>query len=137
MVEPSDAPSPRLLVESLSTLRRSDAGLWLVSWRIQNREDSAVDVLSTWLPHDHFWSERRDFVTSLRLAPEGAVDLQVAVSCNDKPGTVVENAFLVLRLTHKEQMWRAFVRLRIAVDAAGVPQHTCEAVTVHEVGFSS
>src|SRR5215470_6320274 len=61
----------------------------------------------------------------LRLAPGGSTLLELPVACNELPGSVVENAFVILRLLWLEQPWRAFVRLRVTVDNARTPQYSC------------
>jgi len=56
--------------------------------------------------------------------------LERTVQCDDPPGTVVENTFLILRLEDR----RIFARLTIEVDAEGLPHQRCEAVTVQAIG---
>lgn len=83
-------------------------------------------MLEAWLPHDHFYRPRWRFNPPLMV--EDMV-LEAEVSCEDPPGSVIENAFLILRTPDR----RVFARLTILVDGDGVPQQQCEAVTVQEV----
>jgi hypothetical protein len=62
--------------------------------------------------------------------------LELPVACHELPGSVVENAYVILRVLWLGQPWRVFVRLRITVDNASIPQHLCESITVHPVGFA-
>lgn len=100
-------------------------GVWQASWRLRAVDDP-VQVLEAWLPHDHFYKDRWRFNPPLMV--EDTV-LEAEVSCEDPPGTVIENAFLILRTPDR----RIFARLTILVDEAGVPRQECEAVTVQEV----
>ena len=63
--------------------------------------------------------------------------LECVVACSELPGTVVENAFLILRVLWLEEPWRVFARLRVVFDEQGGPQTTTEVVTVQRVGFSN
>ncbi len=79
-----------------------------------------------WHPHDHCYSPRRRFTPAL-----GVVDteLEAEVACQDPPGSVIENAFLILRTRDQ----RVFARLTIEVDGDGVPHQRCEAITVQDL----
>lgn len=106
-------------------VRTDDAGLWRAAWQLR-ASGEPVQVIEAWLPHDHFYSPRR------RFEPPLTVDdtvLEAEVSCEDPPGSVIENAFLILRTPDR----RVFARLTILVDGEGVPRQQCEAVTVQEV----
>ena len=106
-------------------VRTDDPGRWQASWRLRAVDDP-VQVLEAWLPHDHFHRPR------WRFNPPLIVDdvlLEAEVACQDLPGSVIENAFLILRTPDR----RVFARLTIVVDGAGVPRQQCEAVTVQEV----
>lgn len=71
-----------------------------------------------------------------KLLPGESAQLEFAVACSGRPGTVVENAFLILRVLWREEPWRIFARLRVVFDEQGGPQTTTEVVTVQRVGFS-
>ena len=101
-----------------------------------NLGQEPVVILSTWLPHDKFANPPQDIDPPVRLAPGGSTVLELPVACNELPGSVVENAFVILRLLWLGQLWRAFVRLRVTVDSSRTPQYICESVTVHLAGFS-
>jgi hypothetical protein len=95
-----------------------------------------VVLLSTWLPHDKFAHPQQGIDPPLELAPEGSTVLELPVACHELPGSVVENAYVILRVLWRGQPWRVFIRLRVTVDNSSIPQHMCESVTVHPVGFS-
>jgi hypothetical protein len=94
-------------------------------------------VLSTWLPHDQFSSHQKAIDPPLRLLPGESALLELPVTCHESPGSVVDNAFLILRLLWLEQPWRAFARHRVVLDDTGRPQHVCQVVSVQRVGFSA
>ena len=128
---------PNLRIESLACQARGEAGWWLASWRIQNLDTQAVEILAAWLPHDKFASGRRGFEPPLRLPGNDSLDLELPVACEEVPGSVVENAFLILQVLWGRQPWRVFARQLVSVDSKGSLQHRCETVTVQPVGFSN
>ena len=136
MTQRQNESSPRLLIEAAYCRAGAVQGQWLAVWRVHNRGREPVVILSTWLPHDKFANPQQDIDPPVRLAPGGSTLLELPVACNELPGSVVENAFVILRLLWLGQLWRAFVRLRVTVDNSRTPQYICESVTVHPAGFS-
>jgi hypothetical protein len=59
------------------------------------------------------------------------------VACGEPAGTVVENAFLILRVLWGDRPWRIFARLRVVFDQHGVPENSTEVITTQPVGFSA
>ena len=100
------------------------SGPWWVTWRLRAAEALVVEEL--WLPHDHFFSDRFSPHPPVRLEPRVWTPLTRPVRCTDPPGSVIENAFLILRCSSA----RVFARLTITVDSAGTPRQVCESVTV-------
>jgi hypothetical protein len=135
--QPRDHHSPRLLIEAASSRATPVRGQWLVAWCMQNLGQEPYAVLSTWLPHDKFSSHQRTIDQPLRLLPGESMLLELPVTCHEPPGSVVDNAFLILRLLSVEQLWRAFARHRVVLDDTGTPQHVCQAISVQRVGFSA
>ena len=137
MEQPRDHYGPRLLIEAVSSRATPVRGQWLVAWRIQNLGQEPWAVLSTWLPHDKFSSHQKTIDPPLRLLPGESTRLELPVTCHEPPGSVVDNAFLILRLLWLEQPWRAFARHRVVLDDTGTPHHVCQVVSVQRVGFSA
>ena len=131
-----DRREPKLGVEALFCDPAGTEGCWSASWRIRNLSQQRVEIVSVWLPHDNFASRRRVFNTPLRLPSMDSEVLEIHVACDELPGSVVENAFVILQLEMDGRTWRVFARHRIALDDAGVPHHKCQSVTVHPVGFT-
>ena len=136
MGQQHDHHGPRLLIESAWCRATATPARWLVTWRLQNLGQEPFEVLSTWLPHDMFSSGQHTIAPPVRLLPQERALLELPVVCREPPESVVENAFVILRLRCLGQAWRAFVRLRVMVDTTGTPRPVCESVTVHPVGFS-
>jgi hypothetical protein len=69
--------------------------------------------------------------------PGENVQLTLAVACGEPSGTVVENAFLILRVLWWEQLWRIFAWLRAIVDQRSTPESSTVVITTQPVGLSS
>ena len=131
-----DHHGPELLIESASSCGADQPGWWLMSWRVQNVGQEPIEILSIWLPHDKFSSGQQVFDSPIRLMPNESRLLEVRVACLEAPGSVVDNAFVILRLRWMGQPWRALARQRVTIDAVGVPRHCCEVISAHPIGFS-
>jgi hypothetical protein len=127
---------PQVLVEQAACCVGSDSGRWLVTWRVQNSGQQPLQLLAARLPHSRFRSEERALIPVPQLLAGESAQLEFAVACGGLPGTVVDNAFLILRVLWLEEPWRIFARLRVVFDEQGGPQTTTEVVTVQRVGFS-
>jgi hypothetical protein len=128
---------PTVVVESACRCTASVCGGWLCTWRIQNLGQEPLQVLSAGLPHSRFRGEEQELSPSPQLLPAESVQLALAVACREPAGTVVENAFLILRVLWRERPWRIFARLRVVFDQHSVPENSTEVITTQPVGFSS
>lgn len=128
---------PQVSVEQASRCAGTTSDRWLVAWHIQNLGRHPLQLLAARLPHSRFHSEERELVPLPHLLPGERARLEFAVACSGLPGTVVENAFVILRVLWREEPWRVFARLRVVFDEQGGPQTTTEVVTVQRVGFSA
>ena len=132
-MEPANL-QPRIELEGMGcrpTLRPFN---WTCSWRIRNLVDAPAKILTTWLPHDQFISENQEHQPPLDLPALGSIDLVVVVGCSEAAGTVIENAFVILRVAFHGSEWRVFARQQVRVDNQGAPQATCQLVTCQPVG---
>ena len=93
-------------------------------------------MLAAWLPHGRFRGPRRRFEPPLALGPAGHADLELVVSCAERPGTTVENAFLILGVRWRGAAWRIFARLAVEFDDQAAPRPRTELITRQSVGFS-
>jgi hypothetical protein len=117
---------PHLGVE-VESVRPAGAGAWQVTWRLASQGQPAA-VESAWVPHGRFRGAGR-----LNFAPprELPLALEMLVHADEAPGTVVENTFLILRLSSG---WRVFVRMRVEFDADATPKPIPELVTLQSPG---
>ena len=127
---------PRVIVDQLSRLRVPSASRWLVAWRIQNVGEGTLTILSARLPHSLFRCEERELDAILVLRPKESGRLELPVKCAEPPGTIVENAFLILRVLWSEEPWRILARLRVSINHEGAPETVTELVTTQPIGFS-
>jgi hypothetical protein len=136
-VSPANALGPTVVVESARPRAASADGRWLCTWRIKNRGQEPFQLLAVGLPHSRFRSEEQELSPAPKLLPGESARLALAVACREPAGTVVENAFLILRVLWGEQPWRIFARLRVVFDQRGAPENSTEVITTQPVGFSS
>lgn len=107
-----------------------------MAWQIQNLGQGTLKILSARLPHSLFRCEEREFAAVLTLQAKESARLELPVKCAEPPGTIVENAFLILRVLWSEEPWRILARLRVSVNKEGAPETATELVTAQPVGFS-
>jgi hypothetical protein len=136
-VSTANVLGPNVVVESACHGAASACGRWLCTWRIQNLGQEPLELLAAGLPHSRFRSEEQELSPAPKLLPGESARLALAVACCEPAGTVVENAFLILRVLWREQPWRIFARLRVVFDQHNMPENSTEVVTTQPVGFSS
>lgn len=128
--------SPRLHIEQDSLRAGPAPGRWFVTWRLHNPTEEPLQILAAWLPHGRFRGEERELTPALTLSKDESARLELPVACREPAGTVVENAFLILRVLYLAALWRVLARLRVTVDEQGAPHGVTVVVTTHPVGFS-
>ena len=106
--------------------RAGDA--WRVRWRIAS--DPALRLTHVAAPHGTFRAADAD----IDLATPA--DLELDVMTTAPPGTDIENTFLILSAEADERSWRILARMRVRIDADGVPGPVVERVDIQEVGAS-
>lgn len=74
---------------------------------------------------------------TLHLASGETAQFQTSVRCDEPPGLVTENAFVIFTVDWLATAWRIFVRIRVVVNPEGAPETTTELITTQKVGFSS
>ena len=110
-------------------------GQWLVEWVVRNLGREPLRLLAARMPHSKFRSNELDLASMPELSPEEVTRLQLLVSCDEPGGAVIENAFLILRLLWRDQPWRVFARMRVAINRDSSPECTIEVVTTQRSGF--
>jgi hypothetical protein len=128
---------PNVFVESAYPWAATACGRWLCTWHLQNLGHEPLQLVSAALPHSRFRSEEQDLSLAPQLLPSERAQLTLAVACCEPAGTVVENAFLILRVLWRERLWRIFARLRVIFDQQSRPETSTVVITTQPVGFSS
>jgi hypothetical protein len=128
---------PSVIIESACPGAATACDRWLCTWRIQNLSPEPLQLLAAGLPHSRFRSEEQELSPAPKLLAGESARLALVVACREPAGTVVENAFLILRVLWREQPWRILARLRVVFDQHGVPENSTEVVTTQPIGFSS
>jgi hypothetical protein len=118
------------------SVHRQSVGYWNIDWQVQNTGTKALELTSVRLPHGQFKAAEKQFAPPLDLAPGLAARFQTVVHCDEPPGLVTENAFLIFNAMWRTEEWRIFVRVRVVVNAGGEPTAATELVTTQTVGFS-
>ena len=95
-----------------------ESGRWVVHWRLDN-EGRPVHVKTALQPHSQF--RTAETTIDRDIPSRGTLDLALPVRFDEKPGTVVENPFLILRVGDDGAEWRVLVRVRVTAGARGEP----------------
>jgi hypothetical protein len=99
---------------------------WLVTWLVVNASGGPLVIEDAWVPHGRFRGEGHVRLAAT-VAPGATERLALRVRCMEPPGTVVNNAFLILRTS----IGRIFARMRIEV--SDMPAPVIEAVTMQSL----
>jgi hypothetical protein len=120
-------PRVRVTVASLERVS-ADKSHWSVAWTIHNDGSDPLELTDAWIPHGRFRGDGR-IPVNVSLPPRASTTLEFRVAAAESPGTVVENAFLILRATQQHEAWRVFTRMRVEFDADSTPVPVLEAIT--------
>jgi len=107
-------------------------GRWRIQWEVTNTGAAPLEIDTVWLPHGRFRAEETPL--ALRLEPGSTVRIGSAVRFAEQPGSVVENAFVILTLLSDGQRWQTFARLRVTAGEHGAPRAEVELVTSQREG---
>ena len=128
---------PNITVEQISISASGTTLVWAVEWTIANKGAGAIAILSARLPHGQFKSAEQRFDPHLELAEGGQIAFRALVHCDEPPGLVTENAFIIFQAVWSKEAWRIFVRIRVVVEQNGEPRTSVELITTQRVGFST
>jgi hypothetical protein len=127
------AVEPSVRIEVSSCRRCSmPVGRWRVAWLVHNDGSSPLRLEDAWIPHGRFRGEGH-VPLQIKIAPGAASRIELSVFSAEPPGTVVENAFVILRVRGAERAWRVFARMRVEFDDAGAAGPIVEAVTAQSI----
>ena len=88
---------------------------------MRNAGDEPIELLEAWLPHGRFRAEAVPLTAQLPLASGASVRLAFTVVFDEPPGELVENAFVILQVRRRNEVWRVLTRLAVTADADGSP----------------
>lgn len=131
-----EGDGPQIEVRVLAVRPLTETGRWEVAWGIRNRTDQPLLLREAWLPHGRFRGARLRYAPPISIAPAEDVRLETPVACQEEPGSVVENAFLILTAEWGDTPWQIFVRLRVRIDSSGAPRPAVEAISAQPIGFA-
>jgi len=126
---------PQIELDQLSAERNRDT--WNIAWCVKNTGPHLLRILAVRLPHGQFKSEENRFEPAIGLKPGKETRIQASVRCDEPPGDVTENAFVIFHVIWLGKPWRIFTRIRVAVTPDGKPQTTTELITTQKVGVST
>jgi len=127
---------PKIALRQLSVARNAATGCWNIRWKVENLGSDTLKILSARLPHGQFKADEQQFTPALELSGGGSEQFQSLVHCDEPPGLVSENGFVIIHCQWRGEAWRIFVRIRITVNASGEPETATESSTNQKVGFS-
>lgn len=134
--EPEKDHGPAISLRQGATNRAEVHGQWLIGWEVLNHAAEPITIVAVRLPHGQFKSAEQHFMPALQLASGETAQFQTSVRCDEPPGLVTENAFVIFTVDRLAVAWRIFVRIRVVVSLEGVPESTTELITTQKVGFS-
>lgn len=109
---------------------------WRIRWQIENKSASPLEIYSGRLPHGKFKSPLRHYRPPLELLPQEMGEAAHDVQWREPPGSIVENAFLILDADWMDSEWRIFIRFTVTAKESGEPETATELITAQRVGFS-
>ena len=128
---------PKVSLRQVSAGRDAATNCWNICWEVENLGSEALKIVSLRLPHGQFKSDEQCFTPALELAGGWSKQFSSLVHCENAPGLVTENAFVIFHCRWRGNTWRIFVRIRVTVKAGdGVPETATELITTQKVGFS-
>lgn len=133
---PERSSGPEIELRQVTAERKGRTEPWRIVWLLRNRGPHRLRVQAVRLPHGQFKSAENPFDPAIELGPNEQTQFQTLVRCDEPPGEVTENAFVIFYVLWLEEPWRIFARVRIIVTPEGEPQATTESVTTQKVGFA-
>ena len=128
---------PKVQVAQETVQRSPTPDRWQVRWRIENLGDRQLKILAARLPHGKFRSAETEFTRAILIEPKQSGRIELEVRCNEPPGSIVENAFLIMRVLCADAPWLILARLRVSVNDKRAPVTAAELITAQPVGFSA
>jgi hypothetical protein len=125
-------PTVRIELSSCGRCPNSSVGCWRLAWLVHNSGNAPLRLEDAWIPHGRFRGDGH-VALGVDVAPGAATRLELSVSSAEPPGSIVENAFLILRVRVADQAWRVFVRMRVEFDPSATALPSIETVTAQSI----
>jgi hypothetical protein len=106
-----------------------ERGRWHVTWLVSNQGSEPVRLETAWVPHGRFRGDGRVTVGH-DLPPTDSYRLTLTTTALEPPGTIVENAFLIILAVAGDERWRFFIRMTVDFDAQQKPLPRVETITL-------
>ena len=130
------AGEPVVELRQIAVEAAGDSGDWETRFLVANLGAETLVLIAARLPHGQFRAAELRFDPPSSLAPGEVMSFAARVHCQEPPGVVTENAFVIFLVQWRGERWRIFVRIRVTVDASGTPHAVTESITTQKVGFS-
>jgi hypothetical protein len=128
--------SPQISLKQVSLAPGESGTLWRIGWSVENCSENSLRIEAARFPHGQFRSDEQILEPPFNLGGGESAEFTAVVACDAKPGTIVENAFIIFSAIWRDSLWRIFVRLRVSVNKQGEPAALTELITTQRVGFS-
>lgn len=109
--------TPRLRIAPFA--RAGSPGNWTVRWYVRNEGKRRLRIVAAVQPHAQFRTQ--ETAIERELEPGAETDLALPVRFTEKPGAVVENPFLILRVADGDEEWRVLARVSVTAGPRGEP----------------
>ncbi len=131
-----EARAPAIALAQRGAQREDASHRWRIRWAVANRGEAPLELFSARLPHGQFKGDGNELVPALTLAGGAAAEFETFVRCEEPPGPVTDNAFVIFEAVWLGAPWRIFVRLRVEINGAGEPGTSVQSITTQQAGFS-
>jgi hypothetical protein len=134
--QPNGEPEPQILLRQRTAQFNGVTKYWSIGWEVENRGAAPLKIAAIHLPHGQFKADRQKFEPAIDLDSGAIAQMRTQVRCEEPPGLVTENAFVIFHVSWLDQPWRIFVRIRVTINSKGEPETATELMTTQKVGFS-
>ncbi len=125
---------PHIQLRQIAAERNGDH--WAIAWAVKNSGSHPLRIVTVRQPHGQFKAGEMSFDPAYDLKPGQETQFENSVRCDEPPGLITENAFVIFRVIWSGEPWRIFARVRVVIDPDGKPQAVTESITTQKVGFS-
>lgn len=109
----------------------------MTEWEIRNLGADPVRLLATRLPHGRLRWDEVPFTPAVDIGSSEARRIRLEARCREPAGAEFENAFLILRISWRDEEWLVLARLRVRANAGGAPHAATVLISAQRVGFSA